>query len=135
MPLKDLIPGPPPPPPSNIAFTRAPLGGNRLLQLHKRDPILEWCFFLELQLINGAFTENEHRNFHSHRQIPCPPHECQWHSFRRQGPIHYFSNLGNRKLDNHQCLCRLLFKRENINVETVEWSESSCRPLHPRWWL
>ncbi len=32
---------------------------------------MEWRFFLELRPTNGALTENERRNFHSHRQIPC----------------------------------------------------------------
>jgi len=70
-------------PPSNIAPTGTLLGGNRLLQLHKRDPILEWRFFLELWHTNGALTENECGHLHSHRQIPCPPNKCQRHSFRR----------------------------------------------------
>jgi len=54
-----------PPPLSNTAPIRTPIGGNRLLQFHKRDPILEWHFFLELRPTNGALIENERGHLHS----------------------------------------------------------------------
>ncbi len=29
----------------------------------------------------------------------------------------------------------MLFKQESVDVETIEWSECNCWPLHPRWQL